>query len=284
MPQQEPLVSVIVPVYNAQQQIARCVESIRRQSYTNLEILLLNDGSRDVSLEVCQMYARVDPRILLVDKDNSGVSATRNIGLRLAKGEYLQFVDSDDYLAEEATRLMVEAAQRSQADMVIAPYYRMRYQDPAQEEKPRRFFSRKAPICEVYSFLKPGVYDKETFARHLMDQPASFYYGVLWNKLYRRQIVADHEIFCDTELDWSEDFLFNLEYIRYAERFCSIETPVYYYMKTPGSLCATKINVKSVVETKMALFAYYKELYESMGLYEENKVQIYKYLLASAEG
>ena len=116
MPQQEPLVSVIVPVYNAQQQIARCVESIRRQSYTNLEILLLNDGSRDVSLEVCQMYARVDPRILIVDKDNSGVSATRNIGLRLAKGEYLQFVDSDDYLTEEATRLMVEAAQRIQLD------------------------------------------------------------------------------------------------------------------------------------------------------------------------
>ena len=283
MPQQEPLVSVIVPVYNAQQQIARCVESIRRQSYTNLEILLLNDGSRDVSLEVCQMYARVDPRILIVDKNNSGVSSTRNIGLRLAKGEYLQFVDSDDYLTEEATRLMVEAAQRSQADMVIAPYYRMLYQDLAQEEKPRRFFSKKAPICEVYSFLKPGVYDKKTFARHLMDQPASFYYGVLWNKLYRRQIVADHDIFCDTDLDWSEDFLFNLEYIRYAERFCSIETPVYYYMKTPGSLCATKINVKSVVETKMALFAYYKELYESMGLYEENKMQIYKYLLASAE-
>ena len=284
MPQQEPLVSIIVPVYNAQNQIARCVESIRRQSYSNLEILLLNDGSQDVSLEVCQAYARIDPRILLVDKDNSGVSATRNLGLRLAKGDYLQFVDSDDYLTEEATRLLVEAALRSQADMVIAPYYRMRYQDPAQEEKPRRFFSKKAPVCEVYSFLKPGVYDKKAFARHLMDQPASFYYGVLWNKLYRRQIVSDHDIFCDTQLDWSEDFLFNLEYIRYAERFCSIETPVYYYMKTPGSLCATKINVKSVVETKMALFAYYKELYESMGLYEENKMQIYKYLVASAEG
>ncbi len=284
MPQQEPLVSIIVPVYNAKNQIARCVESIRRQSYSNLEILLLNDGSQDVSLEVCRTYAGIDSRILLVDKDNSGVSATRNLGLRLAKGDYLQFVDSDDYLAEEATRLMVEAAQRSRADMVIAPYYRMRYQDPAQEEKPRRFFAKKAPICEVYSFLAPGVYDKRDFALHLMDQPASFYYGVLWNKLYRRQVVADHDIFCDPQLDWSEDFLFNLEFIRYAERFCSIETPVYYYMKTPGSLCATKINVKSVVETKMALFAYYKELYESMGLYEENKMQIYKYLVASAEG
>ena len=283
MSDSQPLVSIIVPIYNAQQQIARCVESIRRQSYENIEILLLNDGSSDVSLDVCQMYARIDDRIVLVDKDNSGVSDTRNIGLRLAKGEYLQFVDSDDYITPDATRLLVEAAQKSQADMVIAPYYRMDYEDPAEEEKPKRLFSKKDPLCEVYGFLKAGTYDKRTFAVHLMDQPASFYYGVLWNKLYRRQIVAENEIFCDTELDWSEDFLFNLEFIRYAERFCSIETPIYYYFKTPGSLCTSKMNMKSIVSTKMALFAYYKDLYESMGLYEENKMQIYKYLVASAE-
>ena len=80
MPEQ-PLVSIIVPIYNAQDHIARCVESIRRQTYRNLEILLLNDGSQDVSLEVCKMYANVDPRIVLIDKANSGVAATRNMGL-----------------------------------------------------------------------------------------------------------------------------------------------------------------------------------------------------------
>ena len=85
-----------MPIYNAQDHIARCVESIRRQTYQNLEILLLNDGSKDVSLEVCRMYAKVDPRIVLIDKANSGVAATRNMGLREAKGKYLQFVDADD--------------------------------------------------------------------------------------------------------------------------------------------------------------------------------------------
>ena len=74
---EQPLVSIIVPIYNAQDHIARCVESIRRQTYRNLEILLLNDGSQDVSLEVCKMYANVDPRIVLIDKANSGVAATR---------------------------------------------------------------------------------------------------------------------------------------------------------------------------------------------------------------
>ena len=86
MPEQ-PLVSIIVPIYNAQDHIARCVESIRRQTYRNLEILLLNDGSQDVSLEVCKMYANVDPRIVLIDKANSGVAATRNMGLREARGK-----------------------------------------------------------------------------------------------------------------------------------------------------------------------------------------------------
>lgn len=86
MPEQ-PLVSIIVPIYNAQDHIARCVESIRRQTYRNLEILLLNDGSQDVSLEVCKMYANVDPRIVLIDKANSGVAATRNMGLRGGQGQ-----------------------------------------------------------------------------------------------------------------------------------------------------------------------------------------------------
>lgn len=84
MPEQ-PLVSIIVPIYNAQDHIARCVESIRRQTYKNIEILLLNDGSQDVSLQVCEMYARVDDRIVLIDKANSGVAATRNLGLRQAR-------------------------------------------------------------------------------------------------------------------------------------------------------------------------------------------------------
>ena len=102
MPEQ-PLVSIIVPIYNAQDHIARCVESIRRQTYRNLEILLLNDGSQDVSLEVCKMYANVDPRIVLIDKANSGVAATRNMGLREARGKYLQFVDADDTIQPYAT-------------------------------------------------------------------------------------------------------------------------------------------------------------------------------------
>ena len=93
-PQSQPLVSIIVPVYNAADHIARCIESIRRQTYRNLEIILLNDGSKDVSYAVCQSYAGIDHRIVVIDKNNSGVSATRNLGMQEAHGKYFQFVDA----------------------------------------------------------------------------------------------------------------------------------------------------------------------------------------------
>lgn len=135
MPEQ-PLVSIIVPIYNAQDHIARCVESIRRQTYRNLEILLLNDGSQDVSLEVCKMYANVDPRIVLIDKANSGVAATRNMGLREARGKYLQFVDADDTIQPYATELLVQRAEESGADLVIAHYNRITPPRPRAEDDP----------------------------------------------------------------------------------------------------------------------------------------------------
>ena len=188
---QQPLVSVIVPIYNAKDHIARCVESIRRQTYRNLQILLLNDGSQDVSLEVCRMFAQVDGRITLIDKENSGVSATRNLGMRAAGGEYLQFVDADDTLQPYATELLVQRARDSGADMVIAHYNRV--EPPREHERaraPRRVedadpgFDPRTRV-QTFGFLMEGPLTKAEFAYGLMQEPASFYYGVMWNKLYQ---------------------------------------------------------------------------------------------------
>ena len=95
--------------------------------------------------------------------------------------------------------------------------------------------------------------------------------------------IRDNGVLCGEELNWSEDFLFNLEYIRYAHRFCAVDTPVYYYVKNEKSITHTQIDLVGVVKTKAKLFTYYKGLYESLGLYEKFKPQIYKYLVATAE-
>ena len=103
----QPLVSIILPVYNAQNHLARCIGSILDQTYKNIELIILNDGSKDHSLPVCEEFRAKDSRIVLVDKENSGVSDTRNLGLKLAGGEYVQFVDSDDYIDPDFTEHLV---------------------------------------------------------------------------------------------------------------------------------------------------------------------------------
>lgn len=296
----QPLVSIILPVYNAQNHIARCIESIRAQTYRNFQLIILNDGSRDVSLPVCEMYRKVDGRILLVDKDNSGVSDTRNLGLRLAEGEYVQFVDSDDYLDPGYTESLVRAAEENRADLVIAPYKMVipRPEAPGRllreklsellpgelpEQAGQSSAGEPAPEVRTYSFLAPGLYDTDSFALHLMDKPASYYYSVLWNKLYRRDILTGHEIFFVSTIHWAEDLVFNLQYIQYASRFFSIGTPGYYYVQNPQSLVHTQISPAAIVKMKTTVFPYYKALYEKLGLYEQNKAAIRRYLVDISE-
>lgn len=263
----EPLVSIIVPVYNAGHYLVNCIESIQNQRYQNLEIFLVDDDSTDVSLPICDMFARTDSRIIVIRKENSGVSATRNVAIDRARGEFLQFVDSDDWLDVNATRLMVERALETDSDLVISHYCRV-----------------KEDRTTVHGFLSQAhTLDQTELARHLLDEPASFYYGVMWNKLYRRRIIEEQHIRCNEQLQWSEDFLFNLEYIRYAESFCALETPIYYYRKNNKGIVSSQLNLVNVVKTKASLFPYYKQLYTDIGLYERFKPQIFKYLVSSAE-
>ncbi len=254
-----PLVSIIVPVYNAQSHLSRCLESICGQEYKNLELIVINDGSKDKSLPVCEEFRKKDSRILLVDKANSGVSDTRNLGLKLAGGKYVQFVDSDDYIAPDYTARLVEAAEKTGADLVISPYTMV---IPAGASKPEQVLEKiqndlgvmhvaRPPENREYGFLPEGVYDKDTFARRLMDKPASYFYSVLWNKLYRRDILTRHDIRFTSEMRWAEDLVFNMQYIQYAEVFASIPQPGYYYVQNPQSICHTQIKPATLVQNKI---------------------------------
>ena len=287
----QPLVSIILPVYNAQSHLARCVGSICAQTYRNIEIIILNDGSKDQSLPVCEEFRQKDPRILLVDKANSGVSDTRNLGLKLASGKYVEFVDSDDYLDPDFTERLVAAAEENEADFVIAPYKMV---IPAGASKPEQVLNKiqdelgvmsvaRPPEVREYGFLPAGVYDKDTFALRLMDKPASYFYSVLWNKLYRRDILTGNDIQFVSEMRWAEDLVFNLRYIQYAERFVAIDKPGYYYVQNPQSICHTQINAATIVQNKLQVFRYYKDLYTRLGIYEEVRPQLYKFLVDIAE-
>ncbi|HEY8421026.1 MAG TPA: glycosyltransferase family 2 protein [Thermoclostridium sp.] len=263
----QPLVSIIVPVYNSEKTLVRCINSILKQQYQNTEIILVNDGSTDNSLTICREYAKMDSRIIVIDKQNTGVSDTRNTGMSYASGQYFQFVDSDDWISENATKDLVDRMQESNCDLVIAGFYRV-------------INGRKS---EKSNITANKVMDKKEFISHMMKAPANFYYGVMWNKLYRADIIKAHGITCCTDLNWCEDFLFNLDYLRYSESFASLSNPVYYYVKTKNSLVEQQCTLKNIINMKIRLFESYKELFESTELYDENRAQIRKFLIAYAK-
>lgn len=263
------MVSIIVPIYNAENYLRRCVDSILNQEYTDFELLLVNDGSTDASGDICEEYGDRDPRVIVIQKENTGVSDSRNRALDRARGKYLQFLDSDDWITPDATRLFVRAAEEYGCDMVISDFYRV------VGER----LSTKGDIEEE------GVLTREEFAAHMMENPADFYYGVLWNKLYRRDIVEEHNLRMDTDINWCEDFMFNLEYIRYAKVFYALHAPIYYYVKRKGSLASQGINISKTVKMKLNVFEYYNNFYKHVleeEDYEKNRLQVYRFFIDAA--
>ena len=286
-----PLVSIIVPVYNAQNSVARCLESICAQTWKNIEIIVLNDGSTDDSLAICNQFREKDPRVIVVDKGNEGAAITRNCGLLLTQGKYIQFVDSDDKMEPCFTEMLVRTAEEQNADLVITPYWMVipynstkagAAKEAAELAQGREPVQHKTEVHK-YGFLPEGVYDKLTYARRLMQQPASFYYSVLWNKLYRRDLILEHEIRFSAKVRWAEDLLFNLDYMEHAEVFASISYAGYHYIQNAQSICHTQIDLPGIVQNKLQVFHHYKELYTRLGLYEELQPQLYKFLFAFSE-
>ena len=262
-----PMVSIIVPVYNGEKSIERCLRSIQNQSYTNIEVIVVNDGSTDHTEKVIKKYVEKDARFHYIKKDNTGVSDSRNIGMASAKGEYFQFVDGDDWLVKRATEEFVRTAQLYDCDMVISDFYRV--------------CGRKIMV-KGHIDMGP-VITRTKFAEYMMKAPANFYYGVLWNKFFKADIIRKFSLVCDTDLDWCEDFRFNLEYLQYVGNVGVIDRPLYYYVKTKGSLVDTQAgSLQLTIKTKRKLFDYYKELYQALDLYEENKLKIQMFYLSFA--
>lgn len=265
----KPIVSIIVPVYNAQENIVRCIESVLKQDFENFELILMNDGSKDASGSICDEYAVKDARIQVVHKENSGVSDTRNKAIAMAKGKYLQFIDSDDWITPDATGLMVRMAEEKNCEMVITDFYRVIGERLAQ----------KGDIRE------DGLLTRKEFALYMMDNPADFYYGVLWNKLYRRDIIENNGLQMDENISWCEDFIFNMEYIRHVENVYALHVPVYYYVKTPGSLVAQGMSITKTIHMKRTVFKCYNEFYKDIFNeedYEKRRRQVYRFLVDTA--
>lgn len=267
--QQTPAVSIILPVYNAQNSLNRCIDSILRQSYTNFELILVDDGSQDSSGSVCDDYAAMDTRIRTIHKSNSGVSDSRNTAINLARGTYLQFVDADDWIAPEATGLLVTAAATHSCDMVICDFYRV----------------IENRIAHKGDIQDEGLLNRKEFASCMMEKPADYYYGVLWNKLYKKDLIEQHHLRMNPKISWAEDFMFNLEYISHTENIYVLRVPLYYYVLTKHSLSSQGANIAKTIQMKLTVFEYYNKFYKEVfdeNDYEKSRLQVYRFLIDAA--
>lgn len=184
-------VSIIVPIYNTEKYISRCVKSILSQSYHNLQVILVNDGSTDDSLQLCQKFAREDKRVEVVSQINSGVSSARNTGLSLVKGEFITFVDSDDWLNINAIEIALNYIDRTRSDVVIYGWKRIHENSEKCEE-----------IVEPYEIVK----EQSVIIRAILEHYAAFGGGYPWNKLWRsKTLMNDGVPLFDIQLSFFED-------------------------------------------------------------------------------
>lgn len=263
-------VSIVIPIYKAEKYIKQCVDSVLAQTYKDIEVILVEDGSPDTCGEICEEYGKKDNRVKVIHKENEGVSKARNTGLSFVTGEYIQFVDSDDYLESNMVEMLVETMEQQQVDLVICGFY---------EEN--RNFNRISTLEE-----DKGKYNKKEILEHITRNPYSFHYGVLWNKLYKSAYIKE-QLWFPEDMDFGEDFIFNLTYLAKAKEIYVMEEPLYRYIRYNGdSLMYRQTKEKEekekylqYLEKRLLIFQRYRNFYMNQGLYVENKNKINAYLL-----
>ncbi len=207
---EEKLLSVIVPVYNTAAFLPRCISSIQRQTYRNLEIICVDNNSTDDSYQVLKAFETEDPRIIVLEERKKGVSAARNAGINASKGDYITFVDSDDAIAPEMYRTLVEALEKENADIAHCGYRRCE-PDGAYRD-----------ISGTGEYL---VEDKWQAINHLLK--GEKYIGSLCNKVYKNVLFSGQKM--DESLIHNEDLLLNFQLFNAAKRTVFLDNPLYLY-------------------------------------------------------
>lgn len=222
------LVSIIVPIYKVEEYLDECVESIINQTYSNIEIILVDDGSPDRCPQLCDEWAKKDNRIKVIHKENGGVSSARNAGITLAKGEWVWFVDSDDTAQINALEELSEYFNA--ADLIVF----------------------NAKIDKLYT-KDEKFFDSYYFRYQFGFEP--------WNKLYKKSIIVDNDLRFDTEENVGEDLLFNITYYQYADKYKFSTSKYYNYRVREDS--AMQSNNEKRLEQQLRLYSKIYDIYKN---------------------
>lgn len=238
---EEQLISVIVPVYGVEAYLERCVQSIVDQTYSNLEIILVNDGSPDNCPAMCDAWAEKDSRIKVIHKENGGLSDARNAGMAIASGELLGFVDSDDWISPEMYQLLYERLEADNSD-ISACGVQMVWED----NTPPRMLTRAGRcVLETQGAMRAIIEE------NWLKQP-------VWYKLYRRETIQD---LLFPVGKYHEDVFWSYQAIGRANRVSAFDTPCYFYVQRSGSIMGENYSLKRLdgLDAKVLRIAYVRE-------------------------
>lgn len=224
-------VSFIIPCYNVEKYIFKCIESIINQSEKNIEVICIDDGSTDNTYEILNKYAKEDNRLKIIKKENGGVASARNMGIINASGEFIMFVDGDDYVDKKIAKEMYMVAKREEADIVKCNRYDVYL-------KPYKIIKRKALYNEE------TVIPKERYSEIYIDFLKRAKLGSCWMSLIRRDIIIDNNIMFNENLKCDEDVVFLFQAFTESKKFVYIPDAYYYYVRHGQGLSAKGINLE----------------------------------------
>lgn len=231
-------ISIIVPIYNCAKYLPACLDSLRKQTYSNLQIILVDDGSTDNSAQICNQYVKTDMRFLYFYQTNSGVSAARNKGLQVATGEYIGFCDADDWVENDMYENLLRFIQDTDADIAVSSYI------------------ATAPLENVIAnkCAESETCDGEKAALYMFDNEK--YLGFLWNKIFKKKVLQG--LFFDTSITLYEDMLFLIEAYRRCERVVFNASQYYHYRDNPTSAlhCIFKESDWSALDAQRKLYEF----------------------------
>lgn len=227
---EQPLISIIVPIYNVSKYLDRCMDTILNQTYKNLEIIMVDDESPDDCGKKCDEYAKKDDRIVVIHKKNAGLGMARNSGLEIAKGQYVGFIDSDDYVSKDMFEKLYETLKENNADTCFGRYYDVDSNGNAREAK--EYYKRDLYQGNQVKELILGMIGS------LPEDPGDVEIGMsVWKGLYSMELINKYNLKFPSEREFiSEDIVFHMEYLQKAQVVAACNNFGYYYCDNGASL------------------------------------------------
>lgn len=269
---QEIKVSVIVPMYNSEKYIERCINSIRNQTLKEIEIIIIDDESTDESNSICASLAEIDARVRLVRQKNTGQGLARNKGLELARGEYVAFMDSDDTIAPEMYEAMYQAASGVCADACLCGFSRVDT-DGTEEPNPNPFGGKVFSGNEVIEEVLLNILGSKP------DAASDFVLGLaVWKGLYSKEVIRKNSLKFRSEREvYSEDTLFNVEYFLRSQKVVMVEECFYKYWKNATSF--TTVYKTDLHEKNVRFYQAVEECIRPLECYVEAKTRLQRLFL-----